>query len=105
MATFLSIVSHTAADCAAHNAETRRVTLEGLSQMEELTKKHGVKVVGAWSVHSKHFQVVVYDAPNFEAIMAFSMEPPIRKMMGYSMSDVYPAMTMEEMTQMLMRAQ
>ncbi len=48
---FLSIISHGAAECAAHNEYYRKATLEGLSQMEELAKKHGVKIVGEWSVH------------------------------------------------------
>ncbi len=69
---FLSIFRHGAAECPRHNEYYRKATVEGLSQMEELAKKHGVKIVGAWSVHPKHFQVIVYDAPNFEALMAFS---------------------------------
>jgi hypothetical protein len=101
---FLSIISHGAAECAAHNEYYRKATLEGLSQMEELAKKHGVKIVGAWSVHQKHFQVVVYDTPNFEALMAFSMEPPMKKASDMYDIDVWPCITGEELAQMLMQA-
>ncbi len=100
---FLSIIRHGAAECAAHNEYYRKATLESVSQMEELTKKHGIKVVGAWSVHQKHFQVVVYDAPNYEALAAFSMEPPIMKLTDMYDVDVWPAMTMPEVAQMLMQ--
>jgi len=104
MALFLSIVKHGAAECATHNEYYRKVTLEGLNQMEELAKKHGVKIVGAWSVHMKHFQVFVYDVPKYEAFAAFSMEPPIKKMADMYDIDVWPVVTMQEMTQMLMQA-
>jgi Domain of unknown function (DUF3303) len=104
MALFLSIISHGAAECATHNEYYRKATLEGMSQMEELAKKHGVKIVGAWSVHSKHFQVIVYDVPNFEALMAFSMEPPMKKAQDMYDIDVWPAMNMQEVAQMLMQA-
>jgi len=104
MALFLSIISHGAAECAAHNEYYRKATLEGMSQMEELAKKHGVKIVGAWSVHQKHFQVVVYDAPSYEAVAAFAMEPPIKKMADMYDIDMWPVMTMQEVAQMLMQA-
>ncbi len=96
---FLSIISHTAADCLAHNEEVRKATFEGVSQMEELAKKHGIKIVGSWNASSKHFQVVVYDAPSYEALMAWSMEPPIERMSNYYMTDVYPVQTMEQLMQ------
>ncbi len=96
---FLSIISHTAADCLAHNEEVRKVTLEAAMQLDELTRKHGIKIVGSWNVPSKHFQVVVYDAPSYEALMAWAMEPPIEKMSNYYMTDVYPAQTMEQLMQ------
>ncbi len=101
---WLSIIRHAAADCPTHNEYYRKPTLEGMSQMEELAKKHGVKIIGAWSVHPKHFQVVVYDAPNFEALAAFSMEPPMKKAQGMYDIDTWPAMTMQEVAQMLMQA-
>jgi len=94
---FLSIISHTAADCLTHNEEVRKVTLEGVSQMGELAKKHGVKIVGSWNVHSKHFQVVVYDSPSYEALMAWSMEPPIQNMLDHYTTDVWPAATVEDL--------
>ncbi len=100
---FLSIIRHGAAECATHNEYYRQALIETLGQWEDLLKKHGVKLVGAWSVHQKHFQVIVYDAPNFEALMAWSMEPPIMKLTNMYDTDVWPAMTMEQMTQMLMQ--
>ncbi len=101
---FLSIIRHGAAECAAHNEYYRKATLEAASQMEELAKKHGVKIVGYWSVHQKHFQVVVYDVPNYEALAAFAMEPPMKKISDMYDIDVWPAMTMQEMAQRLMQA-
>jgi hypothetical protein len=45
----------------------------------------------------------VYDAPNFEALMVFSMEPAMVKVLDMYDCDVWLAMTMEEVMQNLMR--
>jgi len=105
MLTFLSVIKHTAADCLVHNEEIRKVTFEASSQMEELAKKHGIKIVGGWNVHPKHLQVMVYEAPSFEAMLAWTAEPPIAKMMGYYTSDMWVAEPLADMMQRWMQAQ
>ncbi len=104
MALFLSIIRHGAAECAAHNEYYRKALLEGMPQMEDLAKKHGIKIVGSWTVHPKHFQVNVYDAPNFEALMAYCMEPPMKKVLDMYDWDLWPCITREEVAQTLMQA-
>ena len=102
---FLHVIKHTAAECLTHNETVRKVTFEAFSQIEELTKKHGIKIVGSWQVHAKHFNVTVYDAPNFEALLAYSLEPAIAKMMGFYTSDLWVAEAMPDVMQRLMQAQ
>jgi len=99
MVTFLSVIKHAAADCLAHNEKIRKVTLEAASQMDELAKKHGIKVVGGWNVHPKHFQIIVFEAPNFEAMQAFDTEPPISKMLDFYTHDLYVAEPFADMMQ------
>jgi hypothetical protein len=103
MLTFLSIITHAAADCLAHNEKVRKVTFEAASQMELLAKKHGIKIVGGWTVHSKHFQVFVYEAPSFEAMQAWSSEPAIANMMGFYNSDIWVAVPLAEQMQQWMQ--
>jgi hypothetical protein len=105
MLTFLSIITHTAADCLVHNESVRKVTFEATSKMEELAKKHGVKIVGGWNVHPKHLQVMVYEAPNFEAMLAWSAEPEIAKMIGFYTTTIDVAEPLSDMMQRWMQAQ
>lgn len=99
------ISRHDAADCPAHNAENRKVTLEAFSKMEELTAKHGIKIVGIWNIHSEHLTVQVVEAPSFEAVMAMSIEPPNMKLMNFETAEVKLAQTGQEMMQRMMQAQ
>ena len=103
MVTFLNISKHTAADCPVNNAETKKVMIEGFSKMEELAKKHGVKIVGTWAVFSEHLVVQVFEAPSYEAFMAFGMEPPILKMTFWTTSEFKVAAGAQEMMQMVMQ--
>ncbi len=104
MLTFLSVIKHTAADCLTHNESVRKVTFEAMSKFEELANKHGIKIVGGWNVHRKHLQVMVYEAPSFEAMLAWSAEPAINKMLGFYTSDLRVAEPLAEMMQRWMQA-
>jgi hypothetical protein len=104
MALFLSIIRHGAAECAAHNEYYRKALLEGMPHMEDLAKKLEIKIVGSLTVHPKHLQVNVYDAPNFEALMALFTEPPMQKVLDTYDWDLWPCITREELAQILMQA-
>jgi hypothetical protein len=73
--------------------------------MEELTKKHGVKIVGMWNVHSEHLTIQVVEAPSVEAFMAFSMEPSNMKLLSFETAEMKLVQTGEEMLKHLMQAQ
>lgn len=103
MLTFLSIIRHTAADCLVHNEEVRKVTFEGTSKLDELTKKHGIKIVGGWNVAPKHMQVMVYEAPSYEAMLAWGMEPEIAKMTSYYTTEMDVAEPLSDMMQRWMQ--
>jgi hypothetical protein len=79
----LMISRHAAADCPMNNETTRKVMLEGMAKLPELAKKHGVTILGAWTVHSEHLTVQVSEAPTYEALQALRDEPAISSMMNW----------------------
>jgi uncharacterized protein with GYD domain len=105
MVILLEISRHAAADCPLNNERVREATIAGMSKVEELAKKHGVKMVGGWNVHSEHLVVDVFEAPSLEAFEAFSMEPEIMNMNSWYTTEVKVALTLEETMQMMMQAQ
>jgi hypothetical protein len=56
-------------------------------------------VVGSWASIPDHLMVIVYDAPNMEALMKFAMEPEV---MGWSdATETRLVMTAEESMKLL----
>jgi hypothetical protein len=47
---------------------------------------------------------MVYEAPSFEAMLAWSAEPAINKMLGFYTSDLWVAEPLAEMMQRWMQA-
>ena len=76
-----------------------------MSKQKELEAKHGVKTVGGWNVPSEHFTVQVFEAPTFEAMQAFSMEPEVMKVTSVDTMEIKVAMTLEETAQMMQMMQ
>lgn len=75
---------------------------EVMGKLAELTKKHGIKIVGSWTVMPEHLLVMVYEAPTFEAFQKFGMEPEIVKWLAYQdTTEFRMAMTMEESMKLL----
>ena len=73
--------------------------------MEELAKKHGIKMVGMWNVHSEHKTVQVIEAPSFEAFMAMSMQPANMKFLNFETAEWKVVSTQEDMMQLMMQAE
>jgi len=80
MPVFLNIVKHTPETCPVTHEGPRKIALELVEKTEALTKKHGVKVLGVWSVHNEqqecmHETYSLYDTPSLEAYEKLSLEP------------------------------
>ena len=101
MVTFLEISRHTAADCPARNEASMKSVAEYMSKAPELQAKHGVKMVGGWNVHSEHLLVAVYEAPSYEALDAFRMEPEVMAMSYIVTEEIKIAMTLDETWKMM----
>ncbi len=101
MPLFLQTLRHSPESCAIHNEKVRKVFVDLLNKMPQLTKKYGIKIVGGWTSVPEHLIVIVYDAPNLEALLKFSMEPEVISSIGFQMVETRPVMTLEESFAML----
>ncbi len=69
--------------------------------MAPLMTKHNIKLVGGWASVFEHMYAVVYDVPNMEAFLAFSMEPEIMSLNQYNDNEVLPVMTLDDVMNLL----
>jgi len=93
---FLQISKHSPESCPMHNEKAKKAAVDLMSKLGQLAKKHGIKVVGSWVAIPEHLMVMVYDAPNMEALMKFAMEPEVMNWLGYNTTETMPVMTTEE---------
>ena len=83
------------------NEKARKITLQLVDKMEELLKKHGVKMVGLWQVPIEHLVFEVYEAPSYEAFQKLGREPVIQAWNAYNTSEMKSAISIEEAIKML----
>ena len=105
MLTFLMIAKHDAADCAFYNEKSAKTIAEWFKKLPELQAKHGVKMVAGCTVNSEHLAVSIFEAPSFEAMMAWAMEPENANMSSWQTVETKVATTFEETAQMMMQMQ
>jgi uncharacterized protein with GYD domain len=84
-----------------HNEKVKKVYADSFAKMDQLLKKHGVKVVGGYAAMMEHLFVAVYEAPSMDALLKFTMEPEFMNWNGYNETVIQPAMTTEEAMKML----
>jgi len=83
------------------NKKSRKIALELADKIEGLTKKHGVKIVGIWSVFSEHLTVSVWDAPSLEALQKLSSEPEFAAWYSIHTGEVKVAVGMADTAKMM----
>ena len=88
-------------NCVEYNANAKKATLAVMEKLEELLKKHGVKMIGAWIVPSEHLHFMVFDAPSLEAFNALGMEPEISAMGAFNTTEIKMAISAQEAIKML----
>ena len=101
MATFLCISKHAPDKCPTFNETTRRVYAQWASSYAESYRKHGVKLIGGWTVHGEHMNFWVVDAPSLEVLQALMMEPEILALSAIETMEFKVAMNMEEAVKMM----
>ena len=97
MPTFMVILRHSPEDCDWFNEKSRKATLEFMGKVDELLKKHGIKMLGAWtSDPAGHQSFWVVEAPSLEAFLEFGMEPEALATSAYHTMDIKIVMSFEE---------
>jgi len=104
MPTFLLIHRHSPENCPMFNEKAKKMTLQLVSKMEELLKKHGIKTVGVWQVPMEHLMFEVYEAPSLEAFQKLGREPEIQAWYAYNTVEMKSVISIEEATQRLLQA-
>jgi hypothetical protein len=72
------------------------------AKREQLIKKHGVKLIGAWHDAMNHRLVMVWDG-NLEKLMALFMEPEMMAFGAIHNNDFAPVTTYEESVKLFMK--
>lgn len=96
MPLYLTIQQHNPESCPVNNEKVKKIAINLMSKMEQLTKKHGIKVIGAWHSMEDHVVVMVYDVPSIEAMQKFMMEPEVLNFNAYQTSHTRLVTTLEE---------
>jgi len=100
---FLQISTHPPESCPMHNEKAMKAYADLMAKTDKIMKKYGVKMVGGWVAIPEHTQVLVFDAPNMEALMKAAMEPEMMAWIGYNTSQLMPVMTIEESAKLFMK--
>jgi hypothetical protein len=104
MPIFLLISRHSPENCPMFNEKARKVYMEYFSKLDGLSKKHGIKNLGGWSVYTEHLSVYVCEAPSLDVFNKLGMEPEVLALSAYETYEVKLALSMEEAMKMLRQA-
>ena len=74
MPTFSVNMRHTVESCPLFNAEVKKKFKEVVSKREEVAKKHGVKVLSAWTSVLEHLIFYMVEAPSQMAVEDYFKE-------------------------------
>jgi Domain of unknown function (DUF3303) len=101
---FLQISTHPPESCPMHNAKAMKAYKDIMAKPDSYwMKKYRVKMIGGWVAIPEHTQVMVWDAPNMEALMKAGTEPEMMAWFGYNTSQIMPVMTIEESAKLFMK--
>jgi hypothetical protein len=92
---FLQISKHSPESCIVNNEKSMKAWRALNAKWEQLIKKHGVKLVGAWHDGMNHRFVMVWDG-TLEKLMELSMEPEMMAFGAFHNNELCPVMTLEE---------
>jgi hypothetical protein len=99
---FMQISRHSPESCPMNNEKAMKASSNLNAKMDKLTKKHGVKIVGAWHDGANHRFVFLWDA-SFDALMKLSMEPEMMAWGAFHNNEVFPVMTLEETAKLFLK--
>ena len=99
---FLQISTHPPESCPMHNEKIMKIYKALMAKPDSYwKKKYGVKMIGGWTALPQHLQVMVFEAPNMEAMQKAGMEPEMMAWFGYNTTQLMPVMTLEEANKLM----
>ena len=99
---FVAIAEHTPAMCPGSNQDTMNMIGEAMPKVPELEKKHNVKNLGTYVLLGAHKNVMILDAPSFEAAELVLLES---KMISWNTVQLSQAYTPEQAMALTMGGQ
>ena len=90
---FVAITEHSPAQCPGSSKEAFDVVAASMPHMPELEKKHGVKNLGTYIMMGSHKNIIVMDAPSYDAAEMVLLES---KLMSWNTIELAQARTPEE---------
>jgi hypothetical protein len=90
---FVAIAEHTAAICPGSNKEVLDIVAGAMPTIPDLEKKHGVKNLGIHVMLGSHKNIMILDAPSYEAAELLLLES---KMMTWNTIELGQAYTPEQ---------
>jgi uncharacterized protein with GYD domain len=101
MPIFLVFGTHHSENCPMFNEKARKVFMAYISKRDGLLKKHGVKMIGSWTVIGEHLAVWIFEAPSSDAFGKFLMEPELMAWNAFETMEVKMAISSEEVMKMM----
>jgi hypothetical protein len=103
MPVFIWISKHTPDDCPAFHEKHRKSTVELISTMDDLTKKHGIKLLGSWTDFPEHIIYNVFEG-SLDAMQKLQMEPCMMDWLSWNTMEIKIVSKSEEILKMLKKA-
>lgn len=99
---FVAIAEHTPAMCPGSNQDTMNIVGEAMPKVPDLEKKHNVENLGTYVLLGAHKNVLILDAPSFEAAELLLLES---KMVAWNTVQISQACTPEQAMALTMAGQ
>ena len=101
MPAIIVLQRHSVENCPMNNEKMKKMALEIMEKVPALIKKHGIKMVGNWSVPQEHLSIIVYEAATLDVFLRFQMGPAVMKWVAQHTTEIKVAMTTEEAMKLL----
>ena len=101
MPAIIVLQRHSVENCPMNNEKMKKMALEVTGKLPALTKKHGIKMVGSWTVAREHLSIIVYEAASLDAFLKLQREPAIMKWQAQHTTEIKIATTTEEAMKLL----
>jgi hypothetical protein len=90
---FVAIAEHTPAMCPGTNQDVMNIVSESMPKIPDLEKKHNVKNLGIHVMMGAHKNVIILDAPSYEAAELLLLES---KLISWNKIELGQAYTPEQ---------